>query len=171
MTTRQTRMAWAAASLVLVGSLAVAGTEVVTTHDAGVAATHRAGTDGRTQPTHKVLVSTDNLPADCIPNPVGPPTAPYQLGLVGTVHGGVLNAGAATVANINVTFCGVVTLTNGRPPCGATGTVVSPPDGQVYGPLSVDLTRVPGMSPSVGFTANPATITGGFTCTTTPSPN
>jgi hypothetical protein len=171
MTKKQAWMALVAASLVLVGSLAVAGTEVVTTHDAGVAATHRTATTGRTRATHKVLVSTDNLPADCIPNPVGPPTAPYQLGLVGTVHGGVLNAGPATVTNINVTFCGVVTLTNGPPPCGATGTVVSPPDGQVFGPLSVGLTLVPGMSPNIGFTAIPGLITGGFTCTSTSSPD
>ena len=159
----------AAASLVLAGSLAVAGTYAATAHDAGPRATHATGTG--TRASHNVLASNDNLPADCIPNPAGPPTAPYQLGLVGTVHGGVLNAGPATVSNINVTFCGVVTLTNGRPPCGATGTVVSPPDGQVFGPLSIGLTLVPGMSPSIGFTANPATITGGFTCTSTPSTN
>jgi hypothetical protein len=159
-----------AAALVVAGSLAVART--ATAHNADGRATHptAAGAGTGRRAAHKVLASTDNLPADCIPNPAGPPTAPYQLGLVGTVHGGVLNAGPATVSNINVTFCGVVTLTNGKPPCGATGTVTSPPDGQVFGPLSVDLTLVPGMSPTIGFTANPATITGGFTCTTS-SPN
>jgi hypothetical protein len=159
----------AAVALVLAGSLAVARTSGATGHHAGPRATPATGKGARAP--HDVLASNDNLPADCIPNPAGPPTAPYQLGLVGTVHGGVLNAGPATVSNINVTFCGVVTLTNGKPPCGATGTVVSPPDGQVFGPLSVDLTLVPGMSPTIGFTANPATITGGFTCTSTPSPD
>jgi hypothetical protein len=110
------------------------------------------------------LASQDNLPADCLPNPIGAPGAPYQLGLVGTVHGGVLNAGPATVSNINVMFCGVVTVVNTTPPCGATGSVYSPPDGQVFSPLSVALTVVPGMSPDIGFTANPGTITGTFDC-------
>jgi hypothetical protein len=112
------------------------------------------------------LTSATSLPADCIPNPAGPPGAPYQLGLVGTVHGGTLTAGPATVANINVTFCGVVTVVGGTPPCGATGNVVSPLDGQVFGPLSVALTLVPGMNPTIGFAANPGTITGGFSCGT-----
>jgi hypothetical protein len=110
------------------------------------------------------LTSTDNLPADCLPNPAGPPGAPYQLGLAGTVHGGVLTAGPATIPNIDVTFCGVVTVVAGTPPCGATGSVVSPPDGQIFSPLSASLTLVPGMSPSIGFTANPGTITGTFSC-------
>lgn len=110
------------------------------------------------------LMSSDNLPPDCIPNPAGPPSTTYQLGLVGTVHGGVLTAGPTTVANISATFCGVVTVVNGQPPCGATGSVYSPPDGQVFGPLSVAFTLVPGMSPSVGFSANPGTITGTFSC-------
>jgi hypothetical protein len=115
------------------------------------------------------LASADNLPADCIPNPIGPspdggPGSPYQLGLVGKVNDGVLNAGPATVANINVMFCGVVTVVNAPPPCGATGSVSSPPDGQVFSPLSVALTLVPGMSPNIGFTANPGTITGTFDC-------
>ncbi len=37
-------------------------------------------------------------------------------------------------------------------------------DGQLYGPLSVALTLVPGMTPTIGFTADPGPITGGFTC-------
>jgi hypothetical protein len=118
---------------------------------------------------HVALADDDNLPADCIPNPVGPPTAPYQLGLVGTLHDGTLTAGPATVADINATFCGVVTLVNSPPPCGVTGSVYVPPDGQVFGPLSVALTLVPGMTPTIGFTANPATITGGFSCTASSS--
>jgi hypothetical protein len=108
--------------------------------------------------------TTSNLPSDCVPNPAGPPTSPYQLGLVGTAANGSLTAGPATVANVNAKFCGIVTLVNGTPPCGATGAVESPIDGQVYGPLSVALTLVPGMNPTIGFTANPGTITGGFSC-------
>jgi hypothetical protein len=115
------------------------------------------------------LASADNLPADCLPQPSGPPASTYQLGIVGTVHGGVLDAGTATVNNINVMFCGVVTVVNGTPPCGATGSVSSPPDGQVFSPLSVAFTLVPGMSPSVGFTANPGTITGTFSCDDDPA--
>jgi hypothetical protein len=161
-----------ASSLVVAGSLLVAGIHGASAGRPGASGSavstkaQKAAAAYRSLPKRNILASSDNLPADCIPNPAGPPTAPYQLGLVGTVQGGVLNAGPATVSNINVTFCGVVTLTNGTQPCGATGTVVSPPDGQVFGPLSVALTLVPGMSPSIGFTANPATITGGFTCTT-----
>jgi hypothetical protein len=106
------------------------------------------------------------LPADCLPSPSGPPGSPYQLGLVGTVRGGALMAGAAEVADISASFCAVVTLVNGSPPCGATGTVAAPADGQSFGSLSATLTLVPGMSPTVPFTAHPGLITGGFACAT-----
>ena len=125
----------------------------------GAAGTHRAGGAGGFR-----TLSTDGLPADCVPNPVGPPGAPYQLGLVGTVSGGTLQTGAATVANVNATFCGIVTLVNGTPPCRVTGQVVSPGDGQVFGSLSVQLTLVPGMTPAIGFAPQPGVITGGFSC-------
>jgi hypothetical protein len=110
---------------------------------------------------------SDNLPADCIPSDTGPPGGPYELGIVGTVTNGVLTAGVTKVANINVKFCGIVTIVPGTPPCNATGTVDSPPDGQIFGSLTADLTLIPGMQPSVPFTAIPGTITGGFQC----SPN
>jgi hypothetical protein len=114
--------------------------------------------------TLTALLTSSNLPSDCVPNPAGPPAAPYELGLVGTAANGSLTAGPATVANVNAKFCGIVTLVNGTPPCGATGAVESPIDGQIYGPLSVALTLVPGMTPTIGFTANPGTISGGFNC-------
>jgi hypothetical protein len=110
------------------------------------------------------LVQGATLPADCVPKPAGPPGSPYQLGLVGSVHGGTLAAGTATVADISATFCGVVTVVNGKPPCGATGTVLSPQDGQIFGSLSATLTLVPGMLPKVPFVAHPGTISGGFAC-------
>jgi hypothetical protein len=106
----------------------------------------------------------DGLPADCVPAPAGPPTSPYELGLVGTATNGTLITKAATVSGIDVKFCGLVSVVNGTPPCDATGSVESPNDGQLYGPLSVALNLVPGMSPSVGFVANPGTISGGFSC-------
>lgn len=112
----------------------------------------------------KLLRASGSLPADCIPQPSGPPGDPYQLGLVGTVHDGVLAAGAATVADITAKFCGVVTVVNGTAPCGATGSVTSPPDGQVFGSLSATLTLVPGMAPRVPFVAHAGRITGGFAC-------
>ena len=111
-----------------------------------------------------LTASNSDIPSDCVPNAAGPPASPYELGLVGTAANGSLTAGPATVANVNAKFCGIVTLVNGTPPCGATGAVESPIDGQVYGPLSVALTLVPGMTPTIGFTANPGTITGGFSC-------
>lgn len=114
-------------------------------------------------------LTADNLPADCVPAPGGPPGSPYQLGLVGTAANGVLSTGSATVADISATFCAVVTLVNGTPPCGATGSVHSPQDGQLFGALSVQLTLVPGMNPTLGFTAHPGTITGGFACSTSPA--
>ncbi len=114
--------------------------------------------------TPKVLTASDNLPADCIPNPSGPPGAPYQLGLVGTVNNGVLTAGPARIADITAKFCGVVTVVNGRPPCTVTGSVVSPENGQIFGSLSAELTFIPGMDPKVPFVAHPGTITGGFGC-------
>ena len=114
--------------------------------------------------TPKVLTASDNLPADCIPNPSGPPGAPYELGLVGTVNNGVLVAGPARVADINAKFCGIVTVVKGQPPCGATGLVFSPADGQIFGSLSAALTLVPGMEPKVPFVAHPGTITGTFGC-------
>lgn len=113
----------------------------------------------------KATLTSSTLPSDCVPNPAGPPTSPYQLGLVVTATSGSLTAGPATVANVNAKFCGIVTLVNGAPPCEATGTFDSPTDGQLYGPLSVVLTLVPGMTPTIGFTANPGTISGGFNCT------
>ncbi len=114
--------------------------------------------------TPKVLTASSNLPADCVPKPSGPPGAPYQLGLVGTVNNGVLTAGPATIANITAKFCGVVTVVRGQPPCGATGSVVSPLDGQRFGPLSAEVTFFPSMQPKVPFVAHPGTITGGFSC-------
>jgi hypothetical protein len=111
-----------------------------------------------------VLTASDDLPADCMPKPSGPPGSPYQLGLVGTVNDGVLVAGPARIADITAKFCGVVTVVKGQPPCGATGSAYSPPDGQIFGSLSAELTLVPGMDPKVPFTAHPGTITGGFGC-------
>jgi hypothetical protein len=86
------------------------------------------------------------------------------LGLVGTVSNGVIKAGPATIANITAKFCGVVTVVPGKPPCGATGTVVSPQDGQIFGSLSAELTMIPGLDPKVPFVAHPGSITGGFSC-------
>ncbi len=110
-------------------------------------------------------LASSNLPDDCVPNPSGPPAAPYELGLVGTATNGALDTPSASVAGINATFCGLVTLVTGTPPCGATGSIHSPTDGQVYGAMSVALTLVPGMTPTIGFDANPGTISGGFSCT------
>jgi hypothetical protein len=110
-------------------------------------------------------LDSSNLPNDCVPDPAGPQTAPYEFGLVGAVVNGALGTPSASVGGINAKFCGLVTLTNGTPPCGATGSIHSPIDGQVFGAMSVALTLVPGMTPTVGFAANPGTIDGGFTCT------
>jgi hypothetical protein len=114
--------------------------------------------------TQNLLTSADNLPADCIPNPSGPPSSHYQLGLVGSVTSGDLTAGPATVANLTAKFCGIVTIVGSSPPCGATGTVSSPKDGQIFGALSAQLTFIPGMQPKVPFVAHPGTITGTFKC-------
>jgi hypothetical protein len=126
------------------------------------AASHSAG--GYIASRVRIATASDNLPADCIPNASGPPGAPYELGVVGTVTGGVLTAGPTTVANISAKFCGIATIVAGKPPCNATGDVVSPSDGQIFGPLTAELTLIPGMQPTVPFTANPGTITGGFVC-------
>ena len=123
----------------------------------------RAGAGQQTVGNARLLTDA-NLPADCMPKEPGPPGSPYQLGLVGTVSNGVITAGPATIANITAKFCGVVTVVPGKPPCGATGTVVSPPDGQIFGSLSAELTMIPGMTPKVPFVAHPGTITGGFAC-------
>jgi hypothetical protein len=108
--------------------------------------------------------AADGLPADCMPASAGPPSSPYQLGLVGTATNGTLTTKAATLSGIDAKFCGLVTLVNGTPPCSATGAIESPNDGQLYGALSLALTLVPGMTPNVGFVANPGTISGGFSC-------
>jgi hypothetical protein len=129
----------------------------------------RATTNALNGPGRLLTANSDNLPADCIPKPSGPPGAPYQLGVVGTVHNGVLTAGPATIANVTAKFCGVVTVVQAKPPCGATGNVDSPQDGQIFGSLSAELTLVPGMQPKVPFVAHPGTITGTFTCTTNSS--
>jgi hypothetical protein len=128
-------------------------------------ASRSLGVAARPKGANQISLTSSDLPDDCMPNPVGPPAAPYQLGLVGTATNGALDTGSATVSDIDAKFCGIVTLTPGTPPCGATGTVDSPMDGQEFGALSVGLTLVPGMTPTIGFVANPGTITGGFTCT------
>ncbi|MGH9172588.1 MAG: hypothetical protein ACRD0Z_17265 [Acidimicrobiales bacterium] len=110
------------------------------------------------------VTASTHLPADCVPQAVGPPGSTYQLGLVGTVTNGTLTAGPATVADITAKFCGIVTVVSGEPPCYATGMVSSPADGEVFGSLSATLTLVPGMTPKVPFAAHPGTITGGFSC-------
>ena len=170
---RESALVWRVRKKALVGvaSLVVVATTVTSplwlssAVPTGAAAGHGAGAASRhATVASKVRLTASNIPSDCVPNPAGPPTSPYQLGLVGTAVNGSLTAGPATVANVNAKFCGIVTLVNGTPPCDATGSVNSPVDGQVYGPLSVVLTLVPGMTPTVGFTANPGTITGGFSC-------
>ncbi len=147
-----------------VGHAPVAGTASSTLGGSGSRSAKTAVVASKARPG-KARLTSSTLPSDCVPNPAGPPTSPYQLGLVGTAANGSLTAGPATVANVNAKFCGIVTLVNGTPPCAATGTVNSPINGQMYGPLSVVLTLVPGMTPTIGFTANPGTITGGFSCT------
>jgi hypothetical protein len=129
----------------------------------------RATTDALNGPGRLLTANSANLPADCIPKPSGPPGAPYQLGVVGTVNDGLLTAGSATIANVTAKFCGIVTVVGAKPPCGATGNVVSPQDGQIFGSLSAELTLVPGMQPKVPFVAHPGTITGTFTCTSNSS--
>ncbi len=124
-------------------------------------ATHRTTHASRSPAT---LLSTDNLPADCIPNPSGPPGSPYELGLVGSVTNGEIQAGPATVADITAKFCGIVTVVGSKPPCRATGEVTSPMDGQIFGSLTADLTFVPSMQPKLPFVAHPGKITGTFTC-------
>jgi hypothetical protein len=105
-----------------------------------------------------------SIPADCMPAPSGPPGAPYQLGITGTISNGLLSAGSASVFDVSAKFCGVVTVVAGKPPCAATGTVSAPKDGQVFGSMSATLTLVPGMAPEVPFEAHPGAITGGFAC-------
>jgi hypothetical protein len=152
----------ASASAVAVARTGAGATAGAAPRAAGKTAAHGSALPGAVGKA--ALTSSTPLPADCIPNASGPPTAPYQLGLVGTVHDGVLTAGPATVANISATFCGVITVVKGTPPCGATGNVVSPTDGQMFGPLSVSLTLVPDTNVSLGFTAHGGTISGTFGC-------
>lgn len=111
-----------------------------------------------------IITTASNLPADCVPKAPGPPGSPYQLGIVGTSSGGYLTAGPTRVANISVKFCGVITLVRGSGGCGVTGSVDSPSDGQIFGALSAQLTFIPGMQPTVPFTAHPGVITGTFKC-------
>jgi hypothetical protein len=160
----------AVAILVVAGCLLVsrgqaAGTRPVALPGARATASRPLGAAARPKASSQISLASSDLPDDCMPNPAGPPAATYQLGLVGTATNGALDTGSATVANIDAKFCGIVTLTPGTPPCGATGSVNSPMDGQEFGALSVGLTLVPGMTPTIGFVANPGTITGGFSCT------
>jgi hypothetical protein len=169
-------IALAAVSVLLTGSFVTSARESSTQSSA--AGNKLAGSvrqfgrataqEGFAGPGRLLTATNTSLPADCIPKSSGPPGAPYQLGLVGTVHNGVLEAGPATVADITAKFCGVVTVVPGKPPCGATGSVVSPTDGQIFGSLSVQLTMIPGMDPKVPFVAHPGSITGGFSCVNSP---
>ena len=158
------------AILVVGGSLCVWRGQAAGT--GGVAISHPSTSHGkspdrssaRTGTTKRIALTSSDLPDDCVPNPAGPPNSTYQLGLVGTAANGALSTGSATVSHVNAKFCGIVTLVTGTPPCGATGSVNSPTDGQEYGPLSILLTLVPKMDPTIGLVANPGTITGGFSC-------
>jgi hypothetical protein len=163
------RAAFVVAALVSVGCLLVSRGQAVgpdaLSGSAVSAARPHDQTSARAQISKRITLASSDLPDDCVPNPAGPPTSTYQLGLVGTATNGALDTGSATVSGIDAKFCGIVTLVPGTSPCGATGSVDSPTDGQQFGPLSVLLTLVPGMTPTIGFVANPGTITGGFTCT------
>jgi hypothetical protein len=152
----------ALAGVVLLLIVSLAGSPSTNPGRLAASASHNGdGTSGR------LLASADaGLPSDCIPKPSGPPGSPYQLGLVGTVQNGVLKAGPATIADITAKFCGIVTVVRGTPPCGATGSVLSQQDDQIFGSLSAELTLVPGMQPKVPFVAHPGTITGTFKCAT-----
>ncbi|HMK62179.1 MAG TPA: hypothetical protein VK386_01055 [Acidimicrobiales bacterium] len=161
--------------LLMDGTIAAAACALVVVTATGGHATQArrgrapAAASTATPATPKVLAAagSNNLPSDCVPNSAGPPTAPYQLGLVGTVQGGTLSTGTAKVADISANFCGVVTVVNsGSTFCPVTGQLATPPDGQVYGSLSVELTLVPGMTPTIGFSPTPAAISGTFSCTT-----
>jgi hypothetical protein len=160
----------AVALLVVAGSLFVSrgqapGTGPEAFPGSRATANQPVGAAARPKGPEQISLASTALPDDCVPNPTGPPAAPYELGLVGTATGGTLDTGSASVSNIDAKFCGIVTLVTGTPPCGATGSVNSPLDGQQFGALSVGLTLVPGMTPTIGFVANPGTITGGFSCT------
>ncbi|HXW34911.1 MAG TPA: hypothetical protein VEJ87_10070 [Acidimicrobiales bacterium] len=108
--------------------------------------------------------NADGLPDDCVPNSAGPPTSPYQLGLVGTINDGSLVTGPASVSNINATFCSVVTVVQGNAQCPASSQVTAQPDDQVFGNLQVALNLVPGMTPTIKFTPNPGPIVGTTSC-------
>src|SRR5580692_5331612 len=59
------------------------------THHGGSAAARNEGHAAARSDEGRLLTATSaNLPADCTPKPSGPPGAPYQLGLVGTVSNG-----------------------------------------------------------------------------------
>jgi hypothetical protein len=147
----------------VVGASAVAPTVALARTASVHARAHRSGATA----IREVVAQSpadDGLPPDCVPAPAGPPTSPYELGLVGTVTNGALTTGSWTVSNIDAKFCGIVTVVNGTPPCLVTGDIEVPPDGQMFGPLSVALTPVPGMSPVVGLVANPGPISGTLSC-------
>jgi hypothetical protein len=108
--------------------------------------------------------NADNLPKDCLPNPIGPPGAPYQFGIVVVVTDGSLTAGPVAVPNISATICGIVTVTTGTAGCPAGTTIVIPPDGQLFGPLNAYLHVIPGLDPSVPFTPHPQEIVSSLGC-------
>jgi hypothetical protein len=158
------------AALVVTGSLCVSRGQAAGTGEEALSGSRTStarpldASSARTAAPKRITLASSDLPDDCVPNPSGPPTVSYQLGLVGTATNGALDTGSATVSGIDAKFCGIVTLVTGTPPCGATGSVDSPTDGQQFGALSVVLTLVPKMRPTIGFVANPGTITGGFSC-------
>jgi hypothetical protein len=164
----RTSRRWVAVVVAVLASVTLAA-GLVTTLTGATATQVRARHEAAAKLSgHAVLTSTTpaDLPSDCLPNGSGPPSSPYQLGLVGTVHGGAISAGPARVDDIDLNFCGVVTVVPGSPPCYATTKVVTEPDDQVFTntALHVTLTMIPGMTPSIGFTPQPGPISGSTPC-------
>lgn len=115
------------------------------------------------------LSSTSVLPADCVPNPAGPPAGPYQFGFVAEVgprsgQPSYLEAGpnfeavsgtgqpVAEVNNITAKICGVATIVPGPPGCPVEVQITVPPDGQKFGPLTATILTIPGLTPGVPVT-------------------
>lgn len=119
----------------------------------------------------RVLTSQQTVPPpkDCQPNPIGPPTHPYQLGFlaeVGPLPGqpSQLVAGPVRVDNITAKACGVATVIPGSGGCAVNASINVPPDGQLFGNIKAAITIIPGVTPEIPFTPAAKSLTSGLGC-------
>jgi hypothetical protein len=146
-------------AVALIGALALPAGPAHSTRSPAPAAAR-----GAAPASARLLASggSSSLPADCTPNPTGPPSHPYQLGFVASVTGS-LATGPVAVSGIKAKACGIATVGPSNT-CGVTADVNVPQDGQLFAPVKATITVIPGLSPQIPFSPKAQSLTSGLGC-------